>query len=152
MSGIVKKRTSHQKLELQNLVETSHSVSTQPSTSDGTVQQQNSDTGCLALCHLGHQVVPLDPQVSNAGARERRQDKRTRPKRMRANKDAAALKAELVGPAARYLHTHLDFIYYACMVPYKRESMLECQEMSASKKRWMLVMHYLQKVTTHVLF
>ena len=66
---------------------------------------------------------------------------------MRAKKDEAATRVELVGPAPRYLHTHLDFIYYACMVPYKRESLLDRQDLSDTKIGWIRAAVCLQKVT-----
>lgn len=92
-------------------------------------------------CQLGHQVVPVGDQALDAKLNK---GKQSRPARLRAEKDKAGVKFD--GPAPRYLHTHLDFIYYSCMVPYKRESDRDGQRNTETRFCLSLMLHSVQKV------
>lgn len=147
MSSNVKKRSFQQQTNPTEMAETPLSSVVNRNSSEGQLLlQQSDDTGCRPVCHFGHQVVPVGSQLFLGRGQNTEQDKRTRRKRMRARKEDAAAQLHIVGPAPRYLHVHLKFIYYACMIPYKRESLLASQGMSANKKLVMIVLHYLQKV------
>lgn len=131
--------------ELNQLGKTSSSHHSAHSIASHNVQDQIVSAGCLAQCHFGHQILPVLAQSRDTNSTRR--EMQSRPERLRATKSNAAAKMELAGPAPRYLHTHLEFIYYACMIPYKREMILEDRGMLPISRGCKLGLYYLQKVS-----
>lgn len=54
------------------------------------VHQQIVTAGCLSVCQVAHQVVPLENQVCVGSGQGGGQSKRARTQRLRARKDEAA--------------------------------------------------------------
>lgn len=118
----------------------SRCASAKPSTSSATQESSLQQPACISICHHGHQVVPVGNLLENVSYRG--ETMVTREKRLRIAKNKASAMNKFIGPAPRYLHTHLDFIYYACMVPYKRNGNLN----ENPEVLWKFVLRYLQKV------
>lgn len=97
--------------------------------------------GCIAPCFLQHRVDPNcrrtpieDDQLQMILV--------SRPERLRAANDIAK-NAKDLPPAPRYFHTHLECLYFTCMIPYKREPI---SLIPGVTPYWKQVAYYLQKV------
>lgn len=110
------------------------------SASDVGNQELVSNIGPGLTCQVGHQVVPVGGQHLDLSWGN---EKLSRRNRLRTAKEKAASSAKVDGSVPRYLHTHLEFIYYVCMVPYKRDSGLKNLSGRWSLK---LMLSILQKV------
>lgn len=96
--------------------------------------------GCISNCFHQYRVDPLRTQ-SFTQADDLHVVVVTRPQRLRAEEELSRGALDLQ-PAPRYFHTHLDCLYYICMVPYKRNNIFGIGGRTSGK----IFAYYLQKV------